>query len=144
MSVTAKMYGNALLKALNKEVDWDTDTIKVALCTSTYSPNQDSHEYFDDITNEVVGANYTTGGATLGSKTIEYVSGTNTVKLDGADVVWSSSTLTARYAVIYVATGTASTSVLLGYVDFGEDKISDNVEFKITWNASGIFTITTA
>jgi len=34
MAVTAKWYGQALLKALNKEIDFDTDVIKVMLCTS--------------------------------------------------------------------------------------------------------------
>jgi len=34
MAVTAKLYGNFLLKALNKEVDFDTDAIKLALYTA--------------------------------------------------------------------------------------------------------------
>lgn len=33
MAVTAKLYGLALKSAFNKEIDWDTDTIKVALQT---------------------------------------------------------------------------------------------------------------
>lgn len=144
MSITAKWYGYALLKALNKEVDWDTDTIKVMLCTSSYTPDQDTHDYKDDITNEVSGTGYTAGGATLGSKTIGYTGGTNVIKLDAADVTWSASTITARYAVIYVDTGTASTSLLLGYVDFGADVSSSNGNFTLTWDAAGIFTITPA
>lgn len=142
MAVTAKMYGNALLKALNKEVDWDTDTIKVMLCTSSYTPNQDTHIYKSSVTNEVTGTGYTAGGATLSNKTINYTDSTNTIKLDADDVTWSESTITARYAVIYDATGTDSTSVLLGYVDFGEDKVSSAGDFKITWDSAGIFAIT--
>ena len=45
----SKLYGNFLAKALNKEVDWDSDTIKVALLTSAYTPNQDTHDYYDDV-----------------------------------------------------------------------------------------------
>jgi alpha-D-ribose 1-methylphosphonate 5-phosphate C-P lyase len=107
MAATMKWYGKALLKALNKEVDFDTDTIKVALCTSSYTPNQDTHDYFDDITNELsTGNGYTAGGATLANKTIGYTDGTNVIKLDADDVTWANSTITARYAIVYVATGT--------------------------------------
>lgn len=144
MAVTAKWYGNAFLKAFNKEVDWDSDTVKVALCTSSYTPDQDAHDYFNDITNEVSGAGYTAGGATLTGKTLTYIGSTNTVKFDANDITWSSSTITARYAIIYVATGNAATSPLLGYVDFGENISSSNGNFTITWHENGIFTITPA
>jgi hypothetical protein len=141
MAVTAKMYGNALLKALNKEVNYITDTIKVMLCTSAYTPDQDAHIYKSSITGEVTGTGYTAGGATLTNKTMTYDGATNTIKLDADDVVWASSTITARYAVIYDDTGTDSTSTLLGYIDFGEDKISSAGDFKITWDTAGIFAV---
>lgn len=141
MAVTAKMYGNALLKALNKEVNYITDTIKVMLCTSAYTPDQDAHIYKSSITGEVTGTGYTAGGATLTNKTMTYDGATNTIKLDADDVVWASSTITARYAVIYDDTGTDSTSTLLGYIDFSEDKISSAGDFKITWDTAGIFAV---
>ena len=141
----SKLYGNFLLKALNKEVDFDSDTIKVALLTSSYTPDQDAHDYFNDVSaNEVSGTGYTAGGATLGSKTATYDSGTNVIVLDAADTTWSSSTITARYAVIYDSTGTSSTSALIGYVDFGSDQSSTNGNFTITWDATGIVRITVA
>lgn len=141
MAVTAYLYGSFPAKLANKEIDWDTDTIKVALTTSTYTPNQDTHDYFNDITNEVTGTGYTAGGATLASKTVTYTSGTNTQAFDAADVTWSASTITARYAIIYDSTGTSSTSALIGYVDFGADVVSSGGDFTIQWNAAGIFTI---
>lgn len=145
MAVSAKMYGNFLLKALNKEVDWDTDTIKVALVTSSYTPDQDAHDYWNDVSaNEASGTGYTAGGATLGTKTITYTGASNKITLDAADTSWTSSTITARYAVIYDSTGTSSTSVLLGYIDFGQDESSSNGTFTISYNASGIFEITVA
>ncbi len=50
------VYGNALKAAFNKEIDFDSDTIKVMLLTSSYTPNQDSHDYLDDVvSNEVSG-----------------------------------------------------------------------------------------
>lgn len=141
----SKLYGNFLLKALNKEVDFDSDTIKVALLSSSYTPDQDAHDYFNDVSSyEVSGTGYTSGGNTLGSKTATYDSATNVIVLDAADTTWSSSTITARYAVIYDSTGTASTSPLIGYVDFGSDQSSTNGNFTITWDATGIVRITVA
>lgn len=140
----SKLYGNFLVKALNKEVDWDTDTIKVALTTSTYTPNQDTHDYFNDVTNEVTGTGYTAGGNTLASKTITYDDANNVIVLDAADTTWASSTITARYAIVYASTGTASTSPLIGYVDFGSDQSSTNGNFTITWDSTGIVRVTVA
>jgi hypothetical protein len=140
---TTKTYGSLIAKAFNKEVDFDSDTIKVALLSSSYTPNQDTHDYFDDVSSfEVSGTGYTSGGATLGNKSVSYNSSTNVTKFDGDDVSWTSSTITARYAVIYDATGTASTSALIGYVDFGSDQSSSSGTFSIVWDAAGIFTTT--
>jgi hypothetical protein len=140
---TTKTYGSLIAKAFNKEVDFDTDTIKVALLSSSYTPNQDTDDYFNDVsTYEVTGTGYTAGGATLASKTVGYTAGTNVTKFDAADVSWTSSTITARYAVVYVATGTSSTSALIGYVDFGSDQSSSSGTFSIVWDAAGIFTTT--
>lgn len=143
--MASKMFGQMLLKALNKEVDWDTDTIKVMLTTSAYAPNQDTHVYKSDVTNEVSGTGYTAGGQALASKTITYDGATNVIVLDAADTTWANSTITARYAVIYDDAGATDTAkVLLGYVDFGADQSSTNGNFALTWDATGIFRITVA
>ena len=144
--MASKLYGNFLAKALNKEVDFDSDTIKVALVTSSYTPNQDTHDYWDDVvSNEVTGTGYTTGGATLASKTVTYDSASNVIVLDAADVTWSSSTITARYAVVYDDSGsTNAAKALIGYVDFGSDQSSTNGNFTITWDSTGIVRITVA
>jgi hypothetical protein len=142
MAVSAKWYGQALLKGLNKEINWSSDVIKVMLCTSTYVPDQDAHVYKDvSVTNEVTGTGYTAGGATLASKTITYTAATNIIAMDAADVTWAASTITARYAVIY-DDSPASSKPLLAYVDFGADQSSNNGNFTITWDANGILKIT--
>lgn len=143
---TSKIYGSLLSKVFNKEVDYDSDSIKVALVGSSYTPNQDTHDYWDDVSaNEVSGTGYTAGGSALASKTVTYDSATNVTVLDAADVTWASSTITARYAVIYDDSGaTAGQKALLGYVDFGSDQSSTNGNFTITWDSTGIFRFTVA
>lgn len=142
----SKLYGQFLQQALNKEIDWDTDTIKVALLSNAYTPDQDAHNYFDDVVaNEVTGTGYTQGGITLANKTNTYNSATNVIVLDADDVTWSSSTITARYAIVYDASpATNATRPLIGYVDFGSDQSSSNGNFTITWDATGIVRITVA
>lgn len=145
MAVTAKVYGKAMQAIVNKEVDFDTDTIKVALCTSTYTPDQDAHDYFNDITNELTDGSYTAGGETLASKTVTYDSGTNTVKLDCADVTFSSLTSTGiRYAIFYRDTGTGSTSPLLCYMDFGANQDVAAQDFILVIAGSGLLTLSTS
>lgn len=56
------MFASAFLKTLNKEIDFDTDTIKAMLCAAGYTPDLDAHDYKNDVTNEVTGTGYTAGG----------------------------------------------------------------------------------
>jgi hypothetical protein len=126
---------------MNGGIDLDTDTIKVALVTSTYTPDIDAHDNFDDITNEVTGTGYTAGGATLGSVTVTVDNTDDEGVFDAADTSWTSSTITARGAVIYKSTGTASTSKLICYVDFGSNITSTASTFQITWNSEGILNL---
>lgn len=145
MAVTAKVYGKFLLSLANKEVDLDTDTLKVMLCTSAYTPDQDNHQYKSSVTNEVSGAGYTAGGATLSSVTSSYNASTNVWSLDAADVSWTSSTITARYAVVYNSTPASDAArPLIAYIDFGEDVISSSGTFSIQWDSAGIVTATIA
>lgn len=143
MAVTAKVYGKFFLSAFNKELDLDSDTLKVMLCSSSYTPDQDTHQYKSSVTNEVSGTGYTSGGQALTSVTVAYDGPSNTITLDAADTVWGSSTITARYAVIYDSSpSTDATRPLIAYVDFGADVSSSSGNFTISWNASGIVTVT--
>ena len=141
--VTGKLFGLLFTALWNKEIDYLADDIRVALTTSTFVPNQDTDDYFDDVTNEVVGAGYTATGELLGSKTVTYTAGTNVFKLDAADTEWAASSITARIAVVYDATpATDATRPLIGFQDFITDRTSDNGLFKIEWDAAGIVEIT--
>jgi hypothetical protein len=145
MPETAYIYGGFISKVLNKEVDWLDDDIKVALVTSSYTPLQDSHNYWSDVVSFEVanGAGYTTGGISLSNKTSTYDTVTNTTSIDADNINWPSSSITARYAVVYDnSPGTNISKPLIGYVDFGENKSSSNGDYALQWDASGIILFT--
>lgn len=146
--VTHLMYYSSLLGQwtglANGVFDLDTDTVKVSAHTNTYAVNQDTHDFFDDITNEVTGTNYTAGGAALASKTVTRA--TTTVTFDAADVVWTQSGAgfsTARKFVIYRDSGAAATSRLFSVVTADGDVGNVTGDLTIQWNAAGIATWST-
>lgn len=128
-------------------VDYDTDTIKVALWNDTTAPSATTWDYYADVTSsggtEMANGNgYTTGGATLSTKSLTESGGT--VTFDADDVTWTVNANgfeTARYAIIYKDTGSGATSPLIGYIDFGSAKGNKAGDLTIQWGASGIFTV---
>jgi len=126
-------------------IDLDTDTLKVALFTSTFTPNAATQAQFSTLTNEVAaGAGYTAGGQALAGVTFSQTGGVAT--LDATDVVWTAAggDITARYAVIYSDTATGND--LIGYFLLdatpADVTATDGNTLTIQWNASGILTIT--
>jgi hypothetical protein len=136
------LYNSLKADIMKADIDLVTDTIKIALVTSSYTPNQDTHTKYSDITNEVANGNgYTTGGATLANKTVTQDDTDNEGVFDADDVTWANATITARGAVIYKDTGVASTSPLVQYIDFGSDATSTNSDFLIQFSSEGILNL---
>lgn len=136
------LYNSFKRDIMNGSIDLDTDTLKIMLVTSTYSPNIDTHTKRSDITNEVSGTGYTAGGATLANKTVTADNTDDEGVFDADDVVWTTATITARGAVIYKSRGGASSAdELICYIDFGSDVTSTAGDFTISFNAEGIINL---
>jgi hypothetical protein len=114
--------------------DLDTataSTYKLMLVTSSYTPDQDIHDFRDDIgANEASGGSgYPSGGFSLTSVTWTQPGSTgNTLTWDAADIsqAITGGPLAFRYGVYYRARGGASSADdLIGYVDFGAQSITD-------------------
>lgn len=136
------MY-NAGKKLGNGSIDWDTDTIKLALVTSSYTPDIDAHDFFDDVSaNEVAASgSYAAGGVTLTCQ-VTQDNTNNRVIYDANDVSITGFSGSFRYGVFYKSTGVASTSALLGYIDFTGSTITvSGGTVSITVNAAGIFNL---
>lgn len=143
MAITTTAYGNAALGFAKGEIDFDTAVVKVMLVASTYTPNANTHVYKSDVTGEVTGAGYTAGGVTVASLTSAYDAANFRAEVDGADVTWTALATTFRYAVMYVDTGTATTSRLLQYIDFGADQ-TVNGDTTLQWSAEGFLHLVAA
>jgi len=125
------VYNSAVRDAAIGSIDFDTDTFKMMLVTSTYTASK-THSKRSDITNEVSGTGYTAGGnAAAATVTIDNVN--NRVDVAWSITSWTTATITARAGVIYKSRGgLASADELVGYVDFGADVTSTAGTFAVT------------
>ena len=106
------------------------NAFKVALYTSSASLGASTTAY--SSTNESSGTAYSAGGAALTNVTP--TTSSTTALTDFSDVTWTSSSVTARGAVIYnssTAAGSANRAVLV--LNFGSDKSSSSGDFTITF-----------
>lgn len=128
------IYNRALELWARGSIDFDTDTFKVMLTTSTYTEDKDAHDFRNDVTNEVSGTGYTAGGNTVTvSVTLDTANDRVDISLGGT--TWTTSTITARKAVYYKARGGASSAdELVAVNDFGSDVVTSSGTF--TLNAS--------
>ena len=134
-------FENNLEQTANYTIDFSSvtaDRFKCMLTTASWTPNYSTHSIKSDVTNEVSGAGYSAGGESLTS--ITFATSGGTITWDAADVEWTSSTIAgAAFAVIY--DDDLTNKPLICAIDFGGAFSTTSGTFKITWNASGIFTL---
>ena len=124
-------FKQGLLQAQHNFTASTGHTFKLAMYTNSASFDASTTDY--TVTNEVSGTGYTAGGGTLTNVT-PTTSGT-TALTDFADLTFSSSTITARGALIYNTTtggGTGTTDSVI-VLDFGSDKSSSAGDFTIVF-----------
>jgi hypothetical protein len=115
IQAVCQSFKNELLGGIH---DLDTDTLKIALYTSSAVLDATTTAY--SATNEVTGTGYTAGGKTITAVTITNQTDTNyTTTLDFDDIAWTASTFTARGALVYNSSK-ANRAVFV--LDFGGDK----------------------
>jgi hypothetical protein len=118
--------------------DWTTATFKVMATTSTFTPNQDTNDFRDDVTNEVTGTGYTAGGVTVSGKTRTYDGTSNERRYVMANNVWGpGATITARTFVLYKSLGgAASADPLIAFLTLAADAVVTNGTLTIQNNAT--------
>jgi hypothetical protein len=129
MAISQAMCTSFKVGILDGDFDFSSGTaqvFKIALYTSSATLDAATTAY--SVTNEVAGTGYSAGGNTLTISTNPTSTGT-TAFLDFADTTWSTATITARGALIYLANG--GTNPAVAVLDFGGDKISTAGDFTI-------------
>ena len=125
------IYNSCIDDLARNNIDFDTNTFKAMLVTSSYTPNKDTHDRLDDVTNQVTGSGYTAGGATS-TVTVTKDTANDLVTVQFGAVSWASSTITARGCVYYKSRGGASSAdELVAYNDFGSDVSSTGGTFSV-------------
>ena len=106
------VYDNAIKFLMNGTLDLDSNTIKLALFSSSMTVDLANHDTLSDISGEIAnGFGYTTGGQSLTGVTLTAV--TNGFKFSSNDVTWDAtggSIPAWRYGVFY-ASGTYNSVV---------------------------------
>ena len=134
MAITQAMATSFKVDILGGTFDFSSGTsqvFKLALYTSSATLDATTTAY--SATNEASGTGYSAGGGTLTISANPASSGT-TAFLDFADLTFSSATITARGALIYLANG--GTNPAVAVLDFGSDKTSTAGDFTIVFPAA--------
>ena len=120
-------FKKELLEAVHNFKNSGGSTFKIALYTNSASFDASTTAY--TATNEVSGTGYSAGGNTL--TRVDPTSSGTTAFTDFADTTWSSSTITARGAMIYNDSASGNPAVVI--LDFGSDKTSTNGDFTVVF-----------
>lgn len=129
MAITQAMCTSFKVGLLDADFDFGTgtsQTFKIALYTSAATLSAATTAY--TTSNEVSGTGYSAGGQALTISQVPTSSGT-TAFIDFSDVTWTTATITARGALIYLANGTTNPAVAV--LDFGGDKTSTSGNFTV-------------
>lgn len=136
-------FKEKVLNSSHADLESAGTTVKVALFTA-YTPNIDTHSNFSDATGagtQASGTGYTAGGATVGTKVVSLDATNDRAIFDGDNVTWTGLSVgTPSHAIIYVDTGTASTSTLIGYWTLST--ASNGGDYTLAFDAIGILTLT--
>jgi len=118
-------------------------TFKLTLHSSSFTPNKDTMTYKSDLTNEITGGGYTTGGYTLDSVTANVNDTTDIGFIDAADEVIAGLTNTFMYGVICdTTTGVDSTSPIVAIIDYGTNISPYNGSFTHQFATDGFLKLT--
>jgi hypothetical protein len=139
-----QVFNIAKEKLADGTFDLDTNTFKMALTTdaqalaATFAGTSTNAQY-SDLTDEVAnGGGYTTGGKTLAAT---WVRSTGTITFDCDDQAWTSSTITAKYAVIYADNAGVDDLLCFCELDTGPGVSTVSGTLTVAINASGVFTL---
>ena len=123
-------FKKEILEAVHNFKNSGGSTFKLAMYTNSASFTAATTAY--TTSNEVSGTGYSAGGGTL--TRVDPTSSGTTGFTDFADLTFSSSTITARGALIYYESASGDPSIVV--LDFGSDKSSSSGDFTVQFPAA--------
>ena len=123
-------FKKELLEGVHNFKNSGGNTFKLAMYTNSASFTAATTAY--TTSNEISGTGYTAGGGTL--TRVDPTTSSTTAFTDFSDLTFSSSSLTARGALIYNDSASGDPSVVV--LDFGSDKSSSSGDFTIVFPAA--------
>lgn len=146
MTMAAGFYGLTLEKFLNVGISMtnglESETLVASLLVAdAHTPNFDTHNFRDDVTNEAGNSGtYAAGGSVLTATELTVASPAATqLKYDADDLSWTGTTITSRGAVTYHKTGGASsTDALILANAFAGDVTTSGGTFTLQWHTNGL------
>ncbi len=113
---TGKWTLNGLYLFFTGVGNWTSD-IRGVFATSSWVPNQDTHDFRDDITNVVTGTNLTATGLAIPNEAVVIDGTANTISLDGDSISQAGVTATgiAGIGLCQIKGGLSSADPLFGY-----------------------------
>ena len=120
-------FKKELMEAVHNFKNSGGNTFRIALYTNSSSFTAATTAYTSS--NEVSGTNYTAKGNSL--TRVAPTTSSTTAYTDFADSTWSSSTITARGALIFNDSASGDPTVCV--LDFGSDKSSSSGDFTVVF-----------
>ena len=120
-------FKKELLEGVHNFKNSGGSTFKLAMYTNSASFTAATTAY--TTSNEISGTGYTAGGGTL--TRVDPTTSSTTAFTDFSDLTFSSSSLTARGALIYNDSASGDPTVVV--LDFGADKTSSSGDFTIVF-----------
>jgi hypothetical protein len=122
------LYTKGKEKMLSAQINFPSDTLKVALVLNTYPQNLTTDEFYTSISTYVIGTPQTLTSPTVTAGVF-----------DAADVTFTAVTAgsTCEGVVIYKDTGVAGTSPLIAYIDTitGFPLATNGGDITVQWDA---------
>jgi len=138
-----KRYLAGIAQFAKGNIDWENDTIKVALLmnTTTADTEDTTITNVDDFTtlDECDSAGYVR--KTLTNCAVNIDTGNVRVELDADDVTWTSlpaSTRPIQGALVYKHVTNDADAIPIAFIDFVSDVTLDGTNFTVPWNSEGI------
>jgi hypothetical protein len=147
MAVASGIYPLTMEKLLINTLaeSWEATDNYLGLVTDTHTPDFQTHDFVDDITNEITGGNY--ARETIDTSVAITVEAGGVIKFDTADIVYDNAgsndvTITNAEAAFHGFNVGSDATDPLGFMsDFGAPYSCSNSTFTVQWHTNGIWTI---